>query len=134
MENEGKIKYWIDLSDEDIKAGRTLLQGGHFLYVAFMCHQAIEKILKAGYVKLKVDTPPYTHKLSYLAQQCGIFEMMSEEQRDYIRAIDPLNIEARYPEYKTEISRSLTHLKCVELLEQTKILQQWIKQTILLIK
>ena len=131
---EDKVKYWIDLSDEDLNAGRTLLQGGHFLYVAFMCHQAIEKILKGGYVKLKMDTPPYTYKLSYLAQQSGIFELLSEEQKNYIREIDPLNIEARYPEYKTEISKSLTHSKCVDLLEQSKNLQQWIKEKILLIK
>ncbi|GHT39377.1 DNA-binding protein [Bacteroidia bacterium] len=134
MANEDKVKYWIDLSDEDLKVGRTLLHGGHFLYVAFMCHQAIEKILKAGYLLLKDDTPPYTHKLSYLAQQSGLFEMLSDDQKDYIRAIDPLNIEARYPEYKTEISKSLTHLKCVELLEQAITLQQWIKEKILLAK
>jgi HEPN domain-containing protein len=131
MTNEEKIKYWITLSDEDLKVGETLLQGGHFLYVAFMCHQAIEKVLKAGYVKLKEDTPPYTHKLSYLAQQSDIFELLSDEQKNYIREIDPLNIEARYPEYKTEISKNLTYLKCVELLGQSKKLQQWIKEKIL---
>ncbi|GHT19506.1 hypothetical protein AGMMS4957_03900 [Bacteroidia bacterium] len=45
MANEDKVKYWIDLSDEDLKVGRTLLYGGHFLYVAFMCHQAIEIVI-----------------------------------------------------------------------------------------
>ncbi|GHT78571.1 DNA-binding protein [Bacteroidia bacterium] len=134
MTTDEKVQYWIDLSDEDLEAGKTLLQGGHYLYVAFMCHQAIEKILKSCYTKLKEDTPPYTHKLVYLAQQSDIFKMLSDGQKEHLRVVDPLNIEARYPEYKTEISKNLTRSKCVELLEQTENMQQWIKEKILLTK
>lgn len=36
--------------------------------------------------------------------------------------------EARYPSQKERLLRSLTHEKCLEIIEQTKELQQWIKE------
>ena len=39
MTREEKVKYWIELSDEDFRVAEGLLKLRHFLYVAFMCHQ-----------------------------------------------------------------------------------------------
>ena len=41
-----KISYWVELSDYDIGTAEALLESGRYLYVGFMAHQAIEKILK----------------------------------------------------------------------------------------
>ena len=37
------------------------------------------------------------------------------------------NIEARYPEDKEELSRTLTNEFCRQMIDETKQLQQWIK-------
>jgi HEPN domain-containing protein len=50
-----KIRYWIDLSDYDVETAVAMLNSKRFLYVGFMCHQAIEKVFKAYYVKLHQD-------------------------------------------------------------------------------
>jgi HEPN domain-containing protein len=134
MTNEEKVQYWIDLSDEDLKTAEVVLDGKRYLYVGFLCHQAIEKIFKAAYAKLKEETPPFTHGLFYLTVKSGFNESLSEAQRKFIDEVEPLNIEARYPDYKNEIAKRLTPLVCIELLEQTKILQQWMKEKILLKK
>jgi HEPN domain-containing protein len=126
-----KVQHWVNISDEDIRAGATMLQGGHYLYVGFMCQQTVEKIFKAAYTKLKEDTPPFTHDIISLAESSGFASQLSEEQLLFISEINPMHIEARYPEYKSEIAKDLTHAKCLNLLEQTKTLQQWIKETIL---
>jgi len=68
MTQEEKIKYWIELSDYDLETAVAMLKTKRYLYVAFMCHQVIEKIFKACFSKLKTATPPYTHKLIYLAR------------------------------------------------------------------
>jgi HEPN domain-containing protein len=133
MTNEEKVQYWIDLSDEDLKAAIVLLRGRRYLYVGFMCHQVIEKIFKSYYAKLTGETPPFTHDLSLLAKKGGFDDLLAEEQKDIIDAINPLNIEARYPEYKGAIAKTLTRSKSFELLEQTKMIQQWTKEKILLI-
>jgi HEPN domain-containing protein len=134
MTNEEKVQHWIKISDEDLRAGATMLQGGHYLYVGFMCQQSIEKIFKAAYAKLKEDTPPFVHDLLLLAKKCGFYNELSDEQKRLIVEINPLNIEARYPESNNDVSEELTLPVCMELLEQSKILQQWIKEKILLKK
>lgn len=65
-----------------------------------MCHQTIEKGLKAYFVSKYNDQPPYIHNLTRLAEKAGLFERMNEDQKDFYDFLDPLNIEARYPNEK----------------------------------
>ena len=50
--SEKTIQYWIDISEYDLQVAKSLLDKDHYLYVGFMCHQAVEKMFKALYVKL----------------------------------------------------------------------------------
>ncbi|PIQ35385.1 MAG: DNA-binding protein [Bacteroidetes bacterium CG18_big_fil_WC_8_21_14_2_50_41_14] len=124
---ESTIRYWIDISDYDLETAEAMLQSKRYLYVGFMCHQTIEKAFKAYFVKIKSETAPYTHSLSFLAKRGEFYESFTEEQKDFIDQIEPLNIEARYPSHKERLMRSLTDSKCVEIIQRTKELQQWIK-------
>lgn len=49
-----KIQYWIDIAEYDLETAKVMLEGKRFLYVGFMCHQVIEKILKGYYVARKM--------------------------------------------------------------------------------
>ena len=134
MTTEEKVTHWTKLSDYDLETTKAMLKTKRYLYVGFMCHQVIEKIFKAVYLKYKEDTPPYTHDIEYLALKSGFYETLSEEQRDFIGELNPLNIEARYPEYKKEVLKTLTPLKCDQLLKETTKLQLWTKEMILSVK
>ena len=134
MTNDKKIQHWINLSDYDVETADAMLLTKRYLYVRFMCHQVVEKIFKASYTKLKESTPPFTHDLEYIALQGGFYETLSEVQQDFIGELNPLNIEARYSEYKAVISKRLTPTKCAMLLKQTKEIQKWTKETILSVK
>lgn len=123
-----KVKYWLELSDYDLDTALAMLNSKRYLYVGFMCHQTIEKIFKSYYASLKSETVPYSHSLSFLARKCEIYEEFSEDQKDFIDQIEPLNIESRYPSQKERLLKSLTHNKCLEIIENTKKLQQWIKK------
>ena len=123
-----KVNYWIDLSEYDLEPAKAMLQSKRFLYVGFMCHQTIEKAFKAYFTCLKSDVAPYSHSLSYLAKKGGFYELFSEEQKDFIDQIEPLNIEARYPSHKERLLKGLTESKCVEIIEKTKEIQKWIKE------
>ena len=50
MAREDIVQKWLDHVHEDISAAEDLHKTGHQLYVAFLCHQAIEKALKAYYI------------------------------------------------------------------------------------
>ena len=125
---EKQIKYWIDLSDYDLETAEAMLSGRRYLYVGFMCHQTIEKAFKAYFSKLKSETAPYSHSLSYLAKKGEFYDLFTEKQKEFIDQVEPLNIEARYPSHKEKLLRSLSESKCREIISQTKELQKWIKE------
>lgn len=125
---DSKIKYWIELSDYDIETAVAMLQSKRYLYVGFMCHQTIEKIFKAYFTMIKSETAPFSHSLSYIAKKGDFYELFTDEQKDFIDQIEPLNIEARYPSYKERLLKSLTAVRCLEILNRTKDLQLWIKE------
>ena len=95
--------------------------------MGFMCHQTIEKALKAIIAGSGV-TPPKTHGLMKLAQQGGVYDDMYEEQKDLLDTLDPLNIAARYPEQKAKVTSMLTPERCKAILAETEVLLCWIKQ------
>jgi len=131
MTIDEKVQYWVDLSDYDLETAEGMMQIKKYLYVAFMCHQAIEKIFKAVYTQQKEDTPPYVHKLSYIAREGGFLSSFSEEQVNFIDRLEPLNIKTRYPDYKKELAKRLTPAICLEVVGETKKLQQWTKENLL---
>ena len=105
-----------------------MLKSKRYLYVGFMCNQAVEKIFKAYYKKKKKEQPPYTHKLIRLAEESNLYKTMSEEQKDFIFMVTPLNVEARYPTQKKDIFESLNKKKCKEIINKTEEMIKWIKQ------
>ncbi len=121
-----KISYWIDLSEYDLETAAAMLRSKRYLYVGFMSHQAIEKILKALFVRLENKSAPFSHSLSFLAKKADIYDSFSEKQKDFIDILEPMNIEARYPVHKEQLMKSLTEERCAEILNNTKELHRWI--------
>ena len=62
-----------------------------------MCHQVIEKTLKAYWCGTQPEDPPYTHNHMRLADGCGLYEQMDDDQRDFLDLITNYNIEAATP-------------------------------------
>ena len=134
MTNEEKVQHWVKMSDEDFNVAKSMLKLKYFMYAGFMCHQCIEKIFKAAYEHQKNNTPPFVHDLPLIADKAGIFEMLNEEQTDFIEQLSPLNIRTRYPDYKSTLEKELTKDVCEKLIIKTQKLQQWTKENILLTK
>ncbi len=122
---DDKVKYWQNISEYDIETAEAMLNTKRYLYVGFMCHQAVEKILKAYFLFAKNETPPYIHKLVQIAEKSGLLERLSENQKRFLETLQPLNIEARYPAYKQKLLETLSHQRCEELLTQTREFVRW---------
>ena len=125
-----KVEYWLDLADYDIETAKVMLNTGRYIYVGFMCHQAIEKALKGVIARdcIGDEIPPKIHDLQKLAEKAGLLAGMLEEQKEVLRKLNPLNIEARYPEYKNRLATNLTDEICQKLLAETEGLLCWIKE------
>lgn len=122
-----RIEYWIEIAEYDLETAKAMLKSKRYLYVGFMCNQVIEKILKAYFVKVNKAQPPYTHKLIRLAEECNLYKTMSDQQKNFIFEITPLNIEARYPTLKDEIAKVLNKQNCKKIIKETEEMVQWIK-------
>lgn len=128
MTREEKVAYWLDIADYDLETAEAMYKTKRWLYVAFMCHQVIEKTIKAYWSDNSDDIPPYTHNHMRLAEGCGLYAQMDENQKTFLEIITNYNIAARYPEDKAELASTLKPEVCRQIIDDTKQLQQWIKE------
>ena len=127
MTRQEKVLDWLDIADYDLETAEAMYQTKRWLYVAFMCHQVIEKTIKAYWSNVSDEIPPYTHNHMRLADGCGLYEQMDEGQKTFLEYITNYNIAARYPENKAELASTLTPAVCRQMIDNTKQLQLWIK-------
>lgn len=66
MKTAEKYKYWAMLSDYDMETAQVLMDNGRWVYVAYMCHQALERQLKGMFVYYMDKEAPKTHNLPFL--------------------------------------------------------------------
>jgi HEPN domain-containing protein len=50
MNSQEKYEYWLDIANYDLETASAMLAGSRWLYVVFMCQQAIEKLVKGLYI------------------------------------------------------------------------------------
>jgi len=119
-------KNWIALTDYDIDTARHMLTTGRYLYVIFLCHLSLEKILKAHVAEVTQTLPIKTHDLIYLVKKSEL--ELPETYLDFIGKINTASIPTRYPD---DLQRSLKEYPepvARDYLEQTEKILQWLKQ------
>ncbi len=62
MNKQEKYEHWEDIAQYDLDTAEAMLQSGRYLYVTFMCQQAVEKLVKGLYVWYLDQEPPRTEK------------------------------------------------------------------------
>ena len=129
---DDKVKYWLELAEYDLESAKVMLNGSRYLYVGFMCHQTIEKILKAYYTYKLNETPPHIHNLIKLADDAKIIEEMPDEYKRLLAELNPMNIKARYPSYRERIRNKLNKEECSNLMTKTEEVLSWIKNKLLI--
>ena len=128
MTREEKVQYWLDIADYDLDTAETLYRGGRWLYVAFMCHQVVEKTLKAYWTSIYNDDPPFTHSHTRLLNGCDLINKLSDEQLRFVTLLEPMYIEARYPEQKLDAAKMLNKEASSYILYNTKKMISWIEE------
>ena len=123
-----KVEYWLDLCEDDLRAAKAMLDSKNFLWAGFICHLVAEKALKAGISSITNEVPPKIHDLAELAVRADMFDDLSEQQQNLLKELNPLNIEARYPEYKERIAAKLSSDNTVRLFKETEDFLCWTKQ------
>ncbi len=128
MTRDEIIKYWIEGADENYQSAKNMFKVGEYMWTLFIGHLAIEKLLKAVYVKAVDINVPRTHDLYKIAMRSGL--ELSERQKDDLQYITLFNIETRYEEYKKDFSRKCTKGFARENLDKITELRKWLLKKI----
>jgi HEPN domain-containing protein len=128
MNKQEKVEYWLDISDYDLETAKSMLSSARYLYVVFMCQQAIEKIIKALYIHKLDNDPPKSHNLAFIFQKLDI--QASVEISSFFNLLSAHYIQNRYPDYKSRLSTTLGKDKAERCLKQTEEAYKWLKSLI----
>jgi HEPN domain-containing protein len=119
------VSHWLERSDYDLETAKAMLDAGRYLYVAYICQQAIEKLLKAIIAQHGKENLPI-HNLNRLAELAELRSDLTVEQVDLLAELTAYNIEARYGDYKESLSEVVDSPKANVLYAQTRGLFQWL--------
>jgi HEPN domain-containing protein len=111
-----------------LPVAKILLNEKKYLHAGFFCHLVAEKALKAMIANITSEIPPKIHHLINLSELAGVFDDLSEQQRKLLGELNPLNIEARYPEYKERVAKTLSAERTARLFKETEEFLCWIKK------
>lgn len=117
---------WLEAAVYDLESARHMLSSGRYLYVVFLCHLTLEKLLKAVVAEVTGQTAPRSHDLIYLVKRSGI----SPEPRylDFIGKLNNASIPTRYPSDIREAIREYTEQVADSYLKQTEEVATWLKR------
>ena len=119
-------KNWIDTANYDLKTAEAMLISRRYIYVIFMCHLSIEKMLKAIISTEVKRLPPKSHSLLFLAQKASI--QFPDELQEFIELLDNVSIVTRYPEDLKKMAREFNKKKAEEVFSISRRTLKWLRQ------
>ena len=123
---EKAIDYWLNSAEYDIDVARSLFQKKKYHYSLFFGHLALEKILKAIFVKKKSTHAPITHSLPNLAEKAEI-EIDSEKLKKLAGFME-FYIEGRYPRDMEAVFKKCDKSFTKRKLKEVKEMFEWLKK------
>jgi HEPN domain-containing protein len=123
-----EVKNWVDSAQYDLETAENMVSAKRHIYTIFMCHLALEKILKAKVEEITGKTPPRTHNLRYLVKLSGLEP--SEEMFNFLSKLSDVSIPTRYPEDFSDLKKSYNQKAARTYLFHTKEAFEWIKKSL----
>ncbi|MFQ6105220.1 MAG: HEPN domain-containing protein [Candidatus Glassbacteria bacterium] len=98
MNKVESAKKWYKQAKHDLEMAERMLKQEGFDVTAFLCHQSVEKLLKAILI-LEKGTLKKTHFIDELAQDLGV----SPEILDDVNELTPDYLPSRYPDVSEKV-------------------------------
>ena len=128
MDAHDKYEYWLDIAQYDLETADAMLNSGRWLYVVFMCQQAVEKLVKGLFVIYIDDNVPRTHNIRVLVERFESLLPVTVETK-YYDLFEELTIHylsGRYADYKQKLSERLDEYTATDYLNRTKEVFSWL--------
>ncbi|MEE9259964.1 MAG: HEPN domain-containing protein [Candidatus Scalindua sediminis] len=124
MNIKQNIDYWLKSAAHDMDVAETLFRNQKYDWCLFIGHLVIEKVLKAFYVRDKMETPPMIHNLVKLAENVRL--SFTEDQLAFLADVNDFNIEARYPDSKFSFYQTCTGEFAEKQFSMIKEMYKWL--------
>jgi len=128
MDAQEKYEYWLDIAQYDLDTAKAMQESKRWLYVVFMCQQAVEKLVKGLYVLYIDDNVPKTHNIRVLIDKFEnlLPDEVSDDHYDLFEDLTIHYLNGRYADYKQKLSEHLNEQTSLEFLERTKEVFTWL--------
>lgn len=123
---KNSITNWIKSSAYDFKTAEHMFRTGRYIYVLFMCHLSLGKLLKAIYEAVLNKVPPKTHNLIFLSNAVNL--ELPESHLKTLESLNDLSIVTRYPEDFDALVKAFNKKRVEDYLARTKELLKWLKK------
>jgi HEPN domain-containing protein len=128
MNKQEKFDYWLDIAGYDLDTAEAMSASKRWIYVVFMCQQAIEKLIKGLCTLHLSDEIPRVHNIRTLFEL--IEDKLSEKaSKEYYELFDTLSayyLNNRYPDFVIKLSSQIKEAEAQDILEQTKETYAWL--------
>ena len=122
------IDHWIISSEDDYDTMIAMLDAKRYSWSLFIGHLVVEKLLKAYFVKINQEYPPFVHNLLRLAIDSKI--EITDDLKNKLTTISAFNLNARYDDYKRSFQKRCTPEFTFEWIDKIKELRLWITEQI----
>jgi HEPN domain-containing protein len=139
MEPSEKYIYWEEAAKYDLETAKAMLAAGRYVYVVFMCQQAIEKQVKGLHVLYTGDEAKRTHNIWIIFDAIfgkeeysslvvdKSFDDKVTEHKPFFADLLYYYISERYPAYKQKVSERVGGVKAKEVLTRTEEVFLWLQ-------
>lgn len=117
-----QTRKWVSHAEEDFEAAQAMLTSRQYRWVVFLCHIAIEKMLKACIVEFADRYPPHIHILTRLAEIANIG--LPEHVKEFVEEMSDRSTPTRYPEEDVVY----TEAGALAAVGKTREVLRWLKQ------
>jgi HEPN domain-containing protein len=124
-----EIRNWLDSARYDLRGAENQFNSGMYIHTIFMCHLALEKVLKAKVEEVTEKGPPKTHDLEYLMKLAELSP--DEDMEDTILGLSNVSVVTRYPSDFDRTLADFSQEKVEFILSKVKEVFQWIEKSIL---
>ena len=128
MNAQEKYEYWLDIAGYDLETAGFMLSSGRWLYVVFMCQQAVEKLSKGLYTLYVDDNVPRVHNIKTIIDH---FEdklpiKIPKEKSDFFDTLSAYYLNNRYPDFISKLSLQVKESEAAKILSETREVFTWL--------
>ena len=115
----------MESAEYDLESARYMFSSGRYLYVVFLCHLTLEKMLKALASETTVEPVPRSHDLILLLRRSGINP--ESHHLEFVGRLNNASIPTRYPVDLQQAIKDYPKEVAQDYLKQTEEIVIWLK-------